>query len=108
MGQPVAVQQLNSTRPGIVRFETNRVLTGTANEHYTSGEPIYGNRPPDVLARELLGLHDSIKSLSINSSIITVELAHGADPAEIAETIANLYIYYRPGVEPPVIETGEA
>ena len=108
MGQPVAVKALPSSRAGILRFETNRVLTGMGHESYESGVPIYGGRPADVFARRIFELHQGVQRVHVNSSVVTIEAAAGTDESAIEETIADLYTYYLPGVEPPVIDTGEA
>ena len=36
MGQPITVTEKPTGRPGIVRFELNRTLTGMGHEHYAS------------------------------------------------------------------------
>ena len=46
--------------------------------------------------------------MHVNSSVVMIEAAAGTDESAIEETIADLYTYYLPGVEPPVIDTGEA
>ena len=48
MGQPVVVTQKQSSRPGVVRYELNRTLTGTGHEVYRPGTEISGHRPPDL------------------------------------------------------------
>ena len=50
MGQPVVVTQKQSSRPGVVRYELNRTLTGTGHEVYRPGTEISGPGPPDLLA----------------------------------------------------------
>ena len=107
MGQPVAVKHLKTSRTGIARFETNRVLTGMGHERYKADEPIYGNRPADVVARRIIETVKGVRGVHVNSSIITVDIDHGTDVDAIAETISSLYTYYTPGVLPPVIDTGE-
>jgi hypothetical protein len=72
------------------------------------GKPIYGQRPADVLARRIFELHAGVQRVHVNSSIVTIEAGAGTDVAGIEHTIADLYTYYLPGVEPPVIDTGEA
>ena len=51
MGQPVAVEQSAGGSPAIVRFETNRSLTGMGHERFTSADQAKGPRPAAVLAR---------------------------------------------------------
>lgn len=94
MGQPIVV----SSRPsranrGVVRFETNRALTGMDHERYTAGREIMGDRPPDELARRLFA-HGGVARVHINSNVITVDLAEGASDVGLAEIIEGLYIHY--------------
>ncbi len=106
MGQPVTVVQKPSTRPGIVRFELNRSITGMGHERYLAGTPILGDRPPDQVARTIFE-HGGVESVHINSNVVTVELARGFDPAGLKELLEDMFIYYRPGVEVPSFPTEE-
>ena len=54
MGQPIVVTEKPSARPGVLRFELNRVLTGMGQERYTRGEEIPGHRPPDRVLPSML------------------------------------------------------
>ena len=100
MGQPVTVIEKQSTTTGVVRFELNRVLTGTGHERYKPGDTIVGDRPPDVLARRLLE-HGGIDGIHINGSVVSVDVAKGHTAEGLKEIIEDLYTYYRPGVEVP-------
>lgn len=100
MGQPVTVIEKPSSKPGVVRFEINRTLTGMGHERYWPDQPVEDNRPPDILARRLFE-RGGLDSVHINSNVITVFLTRGADTEGIAEIIGDLYTYYRPGVEVP-------
>jgi hypothetical protein len=100
MGQPVNAIEKPSPRPGVLRFEVNRTLTGMGHEHYRADRPVEGSRPPDELARRLFAL-DGVERVHVSSNIITVELERGADASEVAEVIGDLYTYYRPGVPVP-------
>ncbi len=99
MGQPVTFLRTTSPRPGIVRFELNRTVTGMGHEHYRAGEEIIGDRPCDDLARRLLDT-DKIASVHIHGSIVTAELAV-SDESGISDAISGLYTYYLEGVEIP-------
>lgn len=104
MGQPVSVIEKTSAQPGILRFETNRALTGMGHERYAAGTEVEGDRPPDVLARRLLEC-GGIESVHIYGNIITIELeARRADADDLRDVIADLYTFYRPGVEVAVVE----
>lgn len=103
MGQPVTVIEKPSARKGVVRFETNRVLTGTGHERYRTGDVVDGVYPSDELARRLFA-HGGIDGVHVNSNVITVDVAKGGTTEGVAEIIEDLYTYYRPGVEVPVFE----
>ena len=98
MGQPVTVIEKRSATPGVIRYETNRTLTGMDHDIFRSGEEAVGERPIDVLVRRLFE-RGGIKTVSANSNIITVTLLDAAPPTGIKEIIEDLYTYYRPGVE---------
>ena len=104
MGQPVTVLKKQSSRPGVMRYEINRSITGMGHERYRADEEVSGDRPPDVLARRLFD-HGGIDGIHMNSNVITLDLAKGADVEGIAEVIADMFTYYRPGVEVPAFPT---
>lgn len=93
MGQPIVVTEKPSSYPGVVRFETNRALTGMGHERYVAGTEVWGDRPPDELARRLLA-EPSVQGVQINSNIVTVDLAKGYDSHGLREVIESLYIFY--------------
>ena len=99
MGQPITVVRKPSSKPSIVRFETNRTLTGTGHERYLAGGEISGDRPPDEVARRLI-VAGGVRGVHIHSNVITVEVEPGADTAGFEDIIRDLYIHYRPGVAP--------
>ncbi len=104
MGEPVSVVQNSSAIHGRVRFETNRSLTGMGHERYTAGETIYGDRPPDVVAKLLLD-SGKVDSVHVYQQTITVELAAGADANGLQEIVESLFTHYKPGVPIPDPET---
>lgn len=103
MGQPVTVIERPSSRPGVVRFEINRSLTGMGHEYYESPPPAARVRPPDELARRLFA-SGRIDGMHINSNVITLDMSKGADTVGLRQIIEDLFIHYRLGVEVP---TGE-
>ena len=100
MGQPISVIEKKSKATGVVRYDTNRVLTGTGHERYRPGDVIVGHRPPDEIARRLFE-RGGVDGVHINGSVVSVDLAKGATSDGIKEIIEDLYTYYRPGVEVP-------
>lgn len=103
MGQPVTVIEKPSSRPGVMRYETNRVLSGMGHERFGSAADAQGDTPADRLARRLFE-RGGIEAVHVNGSVVTVHLADGSPPAGIKEIIEDLYTYYRPGVEVVVPE----
>src|SRR5215471_5293779 len=104
MGQPIVVAERPSVaHPGMVRFELNRALTGMGHERYRAGEEVFGERPPDVLARRLLE-HESVAAVHINGNVVTVDLTKGYSPDGLREVIEGLYIFYGPDAVVPTLE----
>ena len=101
MGQPITVVEKPSSRTGIVRYETNRALTGMGHERYQAGDEILGAAPADELARRLFD-RGGITGVHVNGNVATVELADAEAEAEgIGQVIASLYLYWVEGVEVP-------
>jgi hypothetical protein len=98
MGQPVTVIEKPSAMPGVVRFEINRSITGMGIERYPSPDAVIDERPPDLLAKTLFD-RGGVVSVTVNSNMITVQLAPGASTAGMRELIEELFLYYREGVE---------
>ena len=103
MGQPVAVTLKPSTRPGLLRFEANRSLTGMGHEHFTTPDEASGPRPAAVLARRLLET-GQVDSVHIYGNIVTVDLHKGYSGDDLPPIIEELYTYYREGFVPPPLE----
>lgn len=99
MGQPVTFIRTTSPRPGLVRFELNRSLTGMGHERYAADKEILGDRPPDVLARRIFEA-GGVESIHIYSSVVTVNLS-STDIGDLENVVRHLYTYYLPGVEIP-------
>lgn len=106
MGQPVTVLTKPTTDPSVVRFETNRSLTGMAGERYVAGQEIADDRPSDVLAQRFFE-HGGVKSVHVSVNVITVVLEDGGALEGLAEIVEDLYTHYREGVVPEV-PTGTA
>jgi hypothetical protein len=103
MGQLVAVVEKRSTTPGVVRFESNRTLTGQGHERFTSTADAVGPRPAAELARRLFDT-GKVDAVHVFSNIITVDLARGHDSAGLYDIVRDLYQYWKPGMEPPSFE----
>ncbi len=103
MGQPITVVEKRSHRPGIVRFEINRPLTGMGHERFVRGTAVEGHRPVDELARRILDRGD-VDAVHVNGSVITVDLAKGAAADGLTELIRDLFLYYR---EPSAPNSGQ-
>ena len=102
MGQLITVTEKPSARHGIVRFETNRAVTGMAHERYHSLDETVGDRPPDRIARALFE-HGGVAAVHVHGNIVTVELASGGSTAGMAPLIEDLFIHYKPGVMPSIV-----
>ena len=98
MGQQITVVEKPSATPGVVRFETNRSITGMGHERYRSPADIVRNRPVDELARRLFEV-DGVQAVHVYSNMVTVDLALSAQPEGLEDIIRSLFTYYRPGVE---------
>ena len=101
MGMLIAVTEKPSAQHGVVRFETNRALTGMGHERYRSLDDVIGERPPDVVARVLLETGGA-QAVHIHGNQITVELRPGGTTAGMADAIADVFIHYKPGVLPSI------
>ncbi len=103
MGEPVTVIEKQSSTPGVIRYELNRVLTGTEHLKYRSIADAQGVRPPDRLARALFE-NGGIESIHMNGNIVTVYMADGSPPKGIKKLIEDMYVFYMPGVVPELPE----
>jgi hypothetical protein len=100
MGQSIVVTEKPSSHRGVVRFETNRALTGMGHEHYRAGEEVWGNRPPDELARRILA-RGGVAAVHVNGNVVTVDLEKGHDADGIRDIVENLYRFYPDAVDEP-------
>jgi hypothetical protein len=94
MGQPITVLEKPSTaNPAIVRFETNRPLSGMAHERYTAPPGPLLDRPVDELARRLFA-HGGVSAVHVHGSVVTVTLAPGSTGAGLADVVRGLFLHY--------------
>jgi len=99
MGQSVAVTEKPTGHVGVIRFEVNRPLTGMGHERYRSLEDCSGDRPPDVLARRLLG-RGGVKAVHVYGNQVTVELEPFGTSDGLIDIVRGLFTHYLEGVEP--------
>ena len=99
MGQPITVTETSTPRPGVVRFELNRSLTGMGHERYRSRADATGVRPVDELARRLFD-HGGVEGVHVYSNVVTVDLVEGHSSDGLKDVVENLFIYYSEGVAP--------
>ena len=103
MGQPVAVEGKPGHAPAVVRFETNRSLTGQGHESFARASEARGTRPAAVLAARLFG-SGQVSRVHVYGNIVTATLAPGATQAGLDAIVRDLYQYWKPGMEPPSVE----
>ncbi len=104
MGQPVAVVERPSPRPGVLRFEANRSLTGMGHERFTSMHDAVGPRPAAMLARQLLAT-GKVDSVYMYGNIISVDISKGFTGDGLADVVRNMYQYWKPGMEMPTFDS---
>lgn len=110
MGQPITVVEKRSSNPAVVRFETNRPLSGMGHERYTEAPADILARPVDELARRLFATGD-VESVHINGSVVTVTLGGGRTGEGLADIVRGLFLHYgsaaaagAPAATPPADE----
>jgi hypothetical protein len=103
MGQQVAVVEKPSPRPGVLRFETNRSLTGMGHERFTSVLDAIGPRPAAVIARQLLAT-GKVDAVYIYGNIVSVDISKGRNGDGLSDLVRNMYQYWKPGMEMPTFD----
>jgi hypothetical protein len=106
MGQPIVVVQTPSSNPAVVRFETNRPLSGMGHERYVVPPEELLRRPVDELARRLFAA-GGVDAVHINGSVVTVSLSPGATGAGLYEAVGSLFRFY-PEVPDAEVDPGSA
>jgi hypothetical protein len=98
MGQPITVlEKPSAANPAILRFETNRPLTGMGHESYDAPPPEILDRPVDELARRLFAA-GGVERVHVNGSVVTVTLLGGRTGEGLGDVVRNLFLHY--GDEP--------
>jgi hypothetical protein len=103
MGQLVAVEQKAGGASTVVRFETNRSLTGSGHERFTSAAEAKGPRPAAVIARRFFE-SGHVAWVHVYGNCITASLEAGASQSGLNEIVRDLYQYWKPGMVPPTLE----
>ena len=93
MGQPITVVEKQSSNPAVLRFETNRPLSGMGHERYTEPPPEIQGRTVDELARRLFAA-GGVDSVHINGSVVTVTLGGGRTGDGLADIVRGLFLHY--------------
>lgn len=93
MGQPITVVEKPSSNPAILRFETNRPLSGMGHETYTASPSELLDRPVDEVARRLFAA-GGVQRVHINGSVITVSLGGGHTGSGLADIVRELFLHY--------------
>ena len=99
----MAVEQKAGGASTIVRFETNRSLTGMGHERFTSAAEAKGPRPAAVIARRFFEA-GHVSWVHVYGNCITASLEAGASQASLNEIVRDLYQYWKPGMVPPTLE----
>jgi hypothetical protein len=103
MGQMVSVVEKPGVRPGIVRFEANRNLTGMGHEHFTSVADTTSGKPAAVVSRLLLST-GKVDAVHVYGNMITVDLARGFSGEGLGDLITTMYQYWKPGMDLPTFD----
>lgn len=94
MGQPITVvEKRSASNPAVLRFETNRPLSGVGHERYTEPPGELLQRPVDELARRLFAA-GGVQSVHINGSVVTVTLGGGRTGDGLADIVRGLFLHY--------------
>jgi hypothetical protein len=95
MGQPITVVEKASSNPAMLRFETNRPLSGMGHERYLEAPDPLLRRPVDEIARRLFAA-GGVTAVHINGSMITVTLGAGRTGEGLGDIVRSLFIHYGP------------
>lgn len=104
MGQLVGVVEKPSATPGVVRFELNRSLSGMGHERYASSADTVGIDTPGARLASLLFDTGQVGSVHVYANVVTIDVSKGHDTDGLASIVAEMYRYWKPGVQPPSFE----
>ena len=100
MGQPITVVEKPSSNPAVLRFETNRPLSGMGHDRYTEPPSELLTKTSDELARRLFAA-GGVESVHINGSVVTVTLGAGRRGEGLADVVRSLFRHYDDEAAPP-------
>ena len=107
MGQPITVIETQSTtNPAILRFATNRPLSGMGHDRYETAPGPLRQRPVDELARRLFAA-GGVEKIHINGSVVTVTLGGGQTGAGLGDVIRDLFLHYGDASPIPTVAPAE-
>jgi hypothetical protein len=93
MGQPITVIEKPSKNPAVVRFETNRPLSGMGHERYSEAPSEMLTKTGDELARRLFAA-GGVEAVHINGNIVTVTLGGGRTGQGLGDIVRQLFLHY--------------
>lgn len=97
MGQKIEITS-SVTIGDVAVFDTDRSLGGQDGERYRSvDEAAAGTTYPAALAKKLLSADDAVKSVYVNSNVVSVEKAGGWDAGALDRAgalIGDFFLFY--------------
>lgn len=94
MGEPVNVAEKKTAKPGVIRFETDRPLTGMGHRSYAGVEDsVSVEDPADEIAKALFE-RGGVERVHVYGNVVTVELGGGDVGEGIKEMLEGLFIRY--------------
>jgi hypothetical protein len=101
MGQPITVLAKPTPRPDVMRFETNRAITGMGHESFDARPDEVADRAVDNIVRQLFDA-GGVQAVHVNSNVLTIVASgHDVSVERLKSTLEDAYTYYRPGVRVP-------
>ncbi len=94
MGEPVHVAAHATAVPGVLRFETDRPLTGSGHRGYASLHDVRDTGDTADLVASRLFEDGLVDYVHVYSNVITVELARGASPDGLLAVLRRLFVHY--------------
>lgn len=94
MGQIVEVAEQKTATPGVIRFVTNRPLTGMGHRSYESAADWRKvEDPADELAKRFFE-HGGVERIHIHGNVVTVDLDKGHSGEGLLDIVRSLFTFY--------------